>query len=91
MKIKVSCFFGLWAAFLSSASACSTCFGNYAELGGPPPGNVRHLAMAIWALLFLVMGVLGGVGMFSLHLWRMSRAPIQPHEELAEEDFSKYA
>ncbi len=91
MKTKIGFALLLWFASFGCASACSTCFGNYAELGGPPPGNIQHLAMAIWALLFVVMTVLGGVGMFSLHLWRMSRTPMEPHEELAEEDLSKYA
>jgi len=31
------------------------------------------------------------VGAFTFHLWRHARMPIEPHEELAEEDLSQYA
>lgn len=71
--------------------ACSACFGDYRDVTGGPPANVQHMAVAIWVLMFIVMSVLGGVGAFSFHLWRHSRMPIQPHEELAEEDLSPYA
>ena len=69
---------------------CSTCFGNYRDIGGAPPPNVQHLAIAIWALMFIVMSVLGGIGAFSFHLWRCARHPLEPHEQLIEEDLSQY-
>ena len=37
-----------------------------------------------------VMSVLGGIGAFSFHLWRHGRMPLEPHQELTEEDLSKY-
>ena len=49
------------------------------------------MAIAIWVLMFIVMSVLGGVGAFSFHLWRQGRMPIEPYQELAEEDLSQYA
>ena len=55
----------LVCASVMQTFACSTCFGNYADVGGPPPANVQHLAIAIWALMFVVMSVLGGVLVFS--------------------------
>ena len=81
----------LLLAQLGQSFACATCFGDYRALGTPPPPNVQHMAIAIWLLMGIVMSVLAGVGAFSLHLWRQSRAPIQPHELLAEEDLSQYA
>ncbi len=90
MKTKIAAMVLIFAP-LAQAFACSTCFGNYRAIGGAPPPNIQHMAMAIWVLMFIVMSVLGGIGMFSLHLWRHSRLPLQPHEQLAEEDFSKYA
>ena len=76
---------------LAQSFGCATCFGDYRALGTPPPPNVQHMAIAIWLLMGIVMLVLAGVGAFSFHLWRHSRAPIQPHELLAEEDLSQYA
>jgi hypothetical protein len=76
---------------LSQGLACSTCFGDYRGVTGGTPPNVQHMAIAIWVLMFIVMSVLGGVGAFSFHLWRHSRMPIEPHQELAEEDLSQYA
>lgn len=70
--------------------ACSACFGDYRDVTGGTPSNVQHMAIAIWVMMFIVMSVLGGVGAFSFHLWRHSRMPMQPHEELAEEDLSGY-
>jgi hypothetical protein len=37
-----------------------------------------------------VMSVMGGIGAFSFHLWRHGRMPVEPHQELTEEDLSKY-
>jgi hypothetical protein len=80
----------LFCASLTQSFSCSTCFGNYADVGGPPPANVQHLAIAIWALMFIVMSVLGGIGAFSFHLWRCARHPLEPYEQLIEEDLSQY-
>ena len=81
----------LLLASLSQGLACSTCFGDYRGVTGGAPPNVQHMAIAIWVLMFIVMSVLGGVGAFTFHLWRHSRMPIEPHQELAEEDLSQYA
>jgi hypothetical protein len=51
---------------------------------------VQHLAVAIWAMMFLVMSVLGGIGAFSFHLWRHARMPPDPYDRLMEEDLSQY-
>ena len=50
----------------------------------------EHMAVAIWFLMAAVMSVLGGVGAFSFHLWRHARTPLEPHQELTEEDFDRY-
>ena len=91
MKAKfVTCLIVFLCSQASELLACSTCFGNYpAEYGGPPPSS-QHIAMAIWVLLAAVMSVLGGVGAFSFHLWRHAHTPLEPHEELVEEDFEQY-
>ena len=46
--------------------------------------------IAIWFLFGAVMSVMGGIGAFSFHLWRHGRMPIEPHQELTQEDLSKY-
>ena len=66
------------------AAACPFCYG--AKDGK----STEHMAVAIWFLFGAVMSVLGGVGAFSFHLWRHSRMPLEPHEELAQEDLDKY-
>ena len=92
MKTKIA---ALVCPFLVSCApqlfACQSCFGDYRGVTDGPPANVEHLTSAVWVLMFIVMTVLGGVGMFSLHLWRHSRAPVEPHEALVEEDLSQYA
>ena len=64
--------------------ACPFCYG--AKDGK----STEHMAVAIWFLFGAVLSVMGGIGAFSFHLWRHGRMPAQPHEELAEEDLSKY-
>jgi len=66
------------------ASACPFCYG--AKDGK----STEHMAVAIWFLFGAVMSVLGGIGAFSFHLWRHGRMPLEPHQELTEEDLSKY-
>jgi hypothetical protein len=47
----------------------------------------EHMAIAIWVINgFIVMSVLGGVGAFSFHLWRCARHPLEPHQQLIDED-----
>ena len=88
---KIFLTIGLFLTSLSQVLACSTCFGDYRGVTGGTPPNVQHMAIAIWVLMFIVMSVLGGLGAFSFHLWRHARMPIEPHQELAEEDLSQYA
>ncbi len=66
------------------ALACPFCYG--AKDGK----STEHMAVAIWFLFGAVLSVMGGIGAFTLHLWRHGRMPAEPHEELAEEDLSKY-
>jgi len=66
------------------ALACPFCYG--ARDGKA----TEHMAVAIWFLFGAVMSVLGGIGAFSFHLWRHGRMPVEPHQELTEEDLSKY-
>ena len=74
--------------FLSSqagqAIACSVCFG--AKDGK----STEHMAVAIWVLMGVVMSVMGGVGAFSFHLWRHANTPLEPHQELTDEDLDRY-
>ena len=69
---------------LLQAVACSFCYG--AKDGK----STEHMAVAIWFLFGAIMSVLGGIGAFSFHLWRHSRMPNEPYQELTDEDLSKY-
>ena len=64
--------------------ACSVCYG------APNSKSTQSIAVAIWFLMGAVMSVLGGVGAFGFHLWRHSRMPLEPHQELTEEDLNQY-
>lgn len=66
------------------ALACSVCYG--AKDGQ----TTQHMAVAIWVLLGVIMSVMGGVGAFSFHLWRHANAPLEPHQELTDEDLDRY-
>lgn len=85
MKTK---FFALLAVlFLSQigqAMACSVCFG------APGSKSAQSMGVAIWFLMAAVMTVLGAIGAFSFHLWRHGRMPLEPHQELTQEDFDQY-
>ena len=69
---------------LSEAMACPFCYG--AKDGK----SAQNMAVAIWFLFGAIMVVLSGIGAFSYHLWRMGRTPLEPHQELTEEDLDKY-
>ena len=74
----------IWLFLCASATpllACPFCYG--AKDGK----STEHMAVAIWFLFGAVMSVLGGIGAFTLHIWRHSRAPLEPHQQLAEEVF----
>jgi heme/copper-type cytochrome/quinol oxidase subunit 2 len=78
----------LVAIFFSSqvgqALACASCFG------APGAKSTQNMAVAVWVMIGVIMSVLGGVGAFSLHLWRHANTPLTPDKELTDEDLSKY-
>jgi hypothetical protein len=69
---------------IGQAIACSVCFG------AKDAKSTEHMAIAIWVMMAAIMSVLGGVGAFSFHLWRHANMPLDPHQELTEEDFAQY-
>jgi hypothetical protein len=66
------------------ASACPFCYG--AKDGK----STEHMAVAIWFLFGAVMAVLGGIGAFGYSIYRHGRMPLEPHQQLTEEDLDKY-
>jgi hypothetical protein len=48
------------------------------------------MAVAIWVLLGIIMSVMGGVGAFSFHLWKHAHTPLEPHQQLTDEDLQPY-
>ncbi len=85
MKTKLL-FFALifFSSQIGQAMACAVCFG--AKDGK----TTEHMAIAIWVMIAAVMSVLGGVSAFGVHLWRHANVPLEPHEELIDEDLEKY-
>jgi hypothetical protein len=85
MKRKI---LALWLVLICSPAAqlmaCPFCYG--AKDGK----SAEHMAVAIWFLFGAVMSVLGGIGAFSLHLWRHSRTPLEPHQQLTKEELEQY-
>jgi hypothetical protein len=69
---------------VGQALACSVCFG------AKDSKSTENMAIAIWVLMGVAMSVLGGLGAFSLHLWRHAHTPLEPHEELVEENLEPY-
>ena len=74
----------LLATSVGQALACSSCFG------APDAKSSEHMAIAIWVLMGVVMSVMGGVGAFSWHLYRHANMPLEPHQELTDEDLKPY-
>jgi putative Mn2+ efflux pump MntP len=72
------------ASPMGQALACSVCYG--AKDGK----TTEQMAVAIWVLMGVVMSVMGGVGAFSFHLWRHAHTPLEPHQELTDEDLDPY-
>jgi hypothetical protein len=64
--------------------ACSQCFG------APNSKSTEHMAVAIWVLMGVIMSVMGGVGAFSFHLWKHAHTPLEPHQQLTDEDLKPY-
>lgn len=69
---------------MGQALACSVCYG--AKDGK----TTEHMAVAIWVMLGVVMSVMGGVGAFGFSIWRHANTPLEPHQELTNEDLDKY-
>jgi hypothetical protein len=67
-----------------SGFACSFCYG------APDAKSTEHMAVAIWVMMGLVMSVMGGVGAFGFHLWKHANTPLEPHQELTDEDLKPY-
>ena len=78
------CVGGLILLVAEQASACPFCYG--AKDGK----STEHMAVAIWFLFGAVLSVMGGIGAFSYSIWRHGRMPLEPHQELNEEDLEKY-
>ncbi len=69
---------------MGQAMACAVCYG------APNSKSTQSMAIAIWFLMGAVMSVLGGVSVFGFHLWRHARMPLEPHQELVQEDLNQY-
>jgi hypothetical protein len=69
---------------MGQALACSVCYG--AKDGK----TTEHMAVAIWVMLGVVMSVMGGVGAFGFHIWRHANTPLEPHQQLTDEDLKPY-
>ncbi|HKP93618.1 MAG TPA: hypothetical protein VJS88_06955 [Chthoniobacterales bacterium] len=82
-RILLTLFFFLGAA-LNRLEACSFCYG------APGSKSNEHMAVAIWVLLGIVMSVMGGVGAFSWHLYRHANTPLEPHQQITDEDLKPY-
>jgi hypothetical protein len=74
----------LLATPIGQAMACATCMAD------KDSQTTAHLAVAIWVMIGAVMSVLGGVSAFGIHLWRHANVPLEPHEQLINEDLEKY-
>ncbi len=91
MKTRLFCLLALISLSPAGAFACSACYGNYGAGGsGAPPASIQHMAVAIWFMMAAIMSVLGGVSAFGFHLWRHARMPLEPHQELTEENLEQY-
>lgn len=78
------CVAGSIVLVAQQASACPFCYG--AKDGKA----TEHMAVAIWFLFGAVMSVMGGIGAFSFKIWRHGQMPLEPHQEINEEDLNKY-
>ena len=85
MKARIFLAIALFVALpLGQALACSQCFS------APDSKTTEHMAVAIWVMLGVIMSVMGGVGAFSFHLWRHANMPLEPHQQLTDEDLKPY-
>ena len=79
--LAISLFLGTSAG---QALACSQCFG------AADSKSTEHMAVAIWVMMGVIMSVMGGVGAFSFHLWKHAHTPLEPHQQLTDEDLDQY-
>ena len=85
MKAKLLLFLALLLVSpTGQALACATC------MAAKDSKTTAHMAIAIWVMIGAVMSVLGGVSAFGVHLWRHASTPLEPHEQLIDEDLGKY-
>src|SRR2546421_8410698 len=84
MKKSLATFLLSILLLAQQASACPFCYG--AKDGKA----TEHMAVAIWFLFGAVMSVIGGIGAFSFKIWRHGRMPLEPHQEINEEDLDKF-
>lgn len=85
MKTKLSLLIAIFSSSqIGQALGCAVCFG------ARDAKSTQHMGVAIWVMIGIVMSVLGGVGAFSIHLWRHANTPLTPDKELTNEDLSQY-
>ena len=85
MKTKLlAAFLFVLGSQMGQAIACSVCFG------ARDAKSTEHMAVAVWVMMGVIMSVMGGVGAFGFHLWRHANTPLEPHQELTDEDLDKY-
>jgi hypothetical protein len=85
MKTKlIAAFLFVLGSQMGQAIACSVCFG------ARDAKSTEHMAVAVWVMMGVVMSVMGGVGAFGFHIWRHAKTPLEPHQELTDEDLDKY-
>lgn len=74
-------------AFLCGAQQALACPFCYGAKDGK---STEHMAIAIWFLFGAVLAVIGGIGAVGFSIWRHGRMPLEPHQQLAEEDLEQY-
>ncbi len=85
MKTKLFTLLLMFIALpVAQTFACATC------MGARDSATSANMAVAIWVMIGAIMSVLGGVSAFGIHLWRHANVPLQPHEQLLNEDLEKY-
>jgi hypothetical protein len=85
MKAKlIAAFLLVLGSQIGQAIAYSVCFG------ARDAKSTEHMAVAIWVMMGIIMSVMGGVGAFGFHIWRHANTPLEPHQELTDEDLEKY-
>jgi hypothetical protein len=85
MKTKLlGAFLLVLGSQMGQAIACSVCFG------ARDAKSTEHMAVAVWVMMGVIMSVMGGVGAFGFHIWRHANTPLEPHQELTDEDLGPY-